>query len=131
MFISFYSTVSNNRFDKQNSSKSCERFSAPLIVAPLPHFWKPKYTNKLLKKRTASEPRRGCVLVKAKLETQHTCSQPVPPFTYLTRPCHVKSRPSQTSSDFKVAPKEELGQSWPAKPQALNVPAAQALFSFP
>lgn len=51
-----------------------------------------------------------------------------PPPTYLTRSRHVKSRPSQTSSNFKVAPKEELWQTLTAKPQTLKVPAAQLYF---
>lgn len=53
------------------------------------------------------------------------------PSTYLTLPRRVKSEPSQTRSNFKVAPKEKLRQSLLAKPQTVKDPAAQALFSFP
>ena len=49
----------------------------------------------------------------------------------VTKEVAPKENPKTVEEPTKVAPKEELGQSWPAKPQALNVPAAQALFSFP
>lgn len=78
IFVSFHSTMSN-RFEKQNTSKSHEWFLSPLMGPP-PPVWKTSHINKLLRKRTDSEPSSGCVLlVKAEMKKQHTCFQRVPP----------------------------------------------------